>query len=162
MPPIPTTVYFNDNEPFVCRWLKNLFPFAKVDKRSITQITGEEVTPYTRVHLFAGIGGWEYALHLARWPIDRPVWTGSCPCTPFSTSGKRKGTSDARHLWPEMLRLINQQRPPTVFGEQVASPLGRAWLAGVRNDLEEIGYAVGAIDMPACCVGAPHLRQRLW
>ena len=47
---------------------------------------------HQRVHFFAGIGGWDYALQLAGWPIDRPVWTGSCPCQPFSTAGKQKGT----------------------------------------------------------------------
>lgn len=162
IPQICPSVYFNDNDIFVCRWLRNLYPDAKVDRRSISVIRGEEVASYKRVHLFAGIGGWEYALSLAGWPEDRPIWTGSCPCQPFSTAGKRKADNDERNLWPEMYRLIKEQRPPTVFGEQVASPLGRTWLAGVRNGLEEIGYAVGAVDMPACGVGAPYLRQRLY
>jgi DNA (cytosine-5)-methyltransferase 1 len=120
------------------------------------------VRGYTQVHLFAGIGGWSYAARLAGWPDDRPLWTGSCPCQPFSAAGKQKGTTDARHLWPEMRRLVTECRPPVVAGEQVASHLGRNWLAGVRTDLEALGYAVGAADLCAASVGAPHIRQRLW
>ncbi len=91
-----------------------------------------------------------------------PVWTGSCPCQPFSCAGKGLGTADERHLWPEFKRLIDQCRPPIVFGEQVASAAGRLWLAGVRTDLERMGYAVGASDICAAGIGAPHIRQRLY
>jgi DNA (cytosine-5)-methyltransferase 1 len=61
-----------------------------------------------------------------------------------------------------MLGLIAKFRPPVVFGEQVASKLGRIWLARVRLDLERMGYAVGAADLCAAGVGAPHVRQRLF
>lgn len=115
-----------------------------------------------RVHFFAGIGGWAEALRLAGWPDDREVWTGSCPCQPFSNAGKRRGTEDERHVWPEFRRLIAECKPPTIFGEQVASKDGRNWLASVRNDLENLGYAVGAADLCAAGVGAPHIRQRLY
>src|SRR5690606_9334954 len=87
---------------------------------------------------------------------------GSCPCQPFSSAGKRQGERDKRHLWPEFYRLIKECNPPVVFGEQVASPLGRKWLAGVRADLEALGYAVGAADLCAAGVNAPHIRQRLY
>ncbi|KKK66801.1 hypothetical protein LCGC14_2960470, partial [marine sediment metagenome] len=72
------------------------------------------------------------------------------------------GHADERHLWPAFYDLIAECRPPVVLGEQVASKDGREWLAGVRADLEALGYAVGAADLCAACVGAPHIRQRLW
>ena len=121
-----------------------------------------EIDDYSQCHFFAGIGGWSYALELAGWPADRPVWTGSCPCQPFSAAGKGRGEADERHLWPEMLRLVAECRPPVVFGEQVSGAAGRAWLAGVRRDLEAIGYAVGTADLRAAGVGSPHIRQRLY
>ena len=133
-----------------------------VDGRSINDVDGRELADYRRVHLFAGIGGWEYALQLAGWPAEREVWTGSCPCQPFSSAGKQWGTADVRHLWPEMCRLIAECRPGTVIGEQVSSKLGREWIVGVQADLEALGYAVGVADLPACSVGAPHIRQRLF
>jgi DNA (cytosine-5)-methyltransferase 1 len=154
-------VYFNDNEPFVTQWLRNLWPEATVDGRSITDVTPEDVASFDRVHLFAGIGGWEYALDLAEWG-DTPVWTASLPCQPFSTAGMRRGADDERHLWPVTRDLIEQCRPTAVFGEQVASRAGREWLAGVRTDLEALGYAVGAADLCAASCGAAHIRQRLY
>jgi len=159
--------YYNDNDPKMAAWLRelikqNLIPPGDVDERSIEDVTGADLKGYTQCHFFAGIGGWSEALRLAGWPADRPVWTGSCPCQPFSSAGKRQGEKDKRHLWPEFYRLIAECNPPVVFGEQVASPLGRKWLAGVRADLEALGYAVGAADLCAAGVGAPHIRQRLW
>ncbi|MCL2649049.1 MAG: DNA cytosine methyltransferase [Phycisphaerales bacterium] len=122
----------------------------------------QDLREFTQVHLFAGIGGWSHALRLAGWPDDRPVWTGSCPCQPFSQAGKKLAQKDDRDLWPEFFRLIRECRPPTIFGEQVTSELGRQWLAGVRTDLEAPGYAVGAADLCAASVGSPHIRQRLF
>lgn len=116
----------------------------------------------TRFHAFAGIGVWDYALSLAGWPEELPVWTGSCPCQPFSQAGLQRGYDDERHLWPAWFRLIKQHRPAVCFGEQVASPAGRAWLGVVRADLEALGYAVGAADLCAASVGGPHIRQRLY
>ena len=121
----------------------------------------DDLAGYRQCHFFAGIGVWSHALRLADWPDDRPVWTGSCPCQPFSAAGARKGSDDHRHLWPEFARLIGERRPSVVFGEQVASKDGRAWLHAVRSDLEGMGYAVGAADLCAAGVGAPHIRQRL-
>ncbi|MCK5235942.1 MAG: DNA cytosine methyltransferase, partial [Deltaproteobacteria bacterium] len=116
-----------------------------VDRRSIKDVVADEnIKTFKRAHFFAGIGGWEYALRLAGWPADLPVWTGSCPCQPFSQAGKGKGVDDERHLWPDWLKLIDKHRPPVIFGEQVASKAGRAWLSGVRTDLEALGYVVGA------------------
>jgi len=168
MTPLPRMkVYYNDNDPFCVEWLKKLIEFkmiadGDIDNRSIRDVTGSDLRGYTQCHFFAGIGGWSYALRLAGVPDDYPVWTGSCPCQPFSIAGKRKGTKDERHLWPEFRRLISECNPPTVFGEQVASKDGRLWLSGVRSDLEALGYAVGGADLCAAGVGAPHIRQRLY
>lgn len=161
------SAYFNENHPFAAQWLRNLIKAGHiapgdVDERSIADVRPDDLKSYTQCHFFAGIGGWSYALRLAGWDDDRPVWTGSCPCQPFSAAGQQKGEADARHLWPEFRRLIAECRPSIVFGEQVASKLGRGWLTGVRTDLEALAYAVGAADLGAASVGAPHIRQRLW
>ncbi len=158
--------YYNEIDPYAVQWLRNLIDAnlisnGIVDSRSIKEVSNG-LEEYKRCHFFAGIAGWDLALQLAGWPAEREVWTGSCPCQPFSAAGKRKGTADERHLWPEFLRLIKQYRPATIFGEQVASKDGRIWLAGVRSDLEALGYVVGAADLCAAGVGAPHIRQRLY
>ena len=164
---IPTAAYYNDNDPRAAAWLRELIkagliPDGDVDERSICDVRLPDLYGYTQCHFFAGIGGWPYALRLAGWPADRPVWTGSCPCQPFSQAGKRRGRRDARHLWPQWCKLIAECGAPVVFGEQVASPLGREWLGGVQASLEAVGYAVGRADVCAAGVGAPHIRQRLW
>jgi DNA (cytosine-5)-methyltransferase 1 len=159
--------YYNENDKKTEAWLRELIKEGliadgDVDDRSIEEVTAKDVVGYTQCHFFAGIGGWSYALRLAGWPDDRPVWTGSCPCQPFSVAGKRKGTEDKRHLWPEFARLIRECKPATVFGEQVASKDGREWLSGVFADLEEMGYRRAGADLCAAGVGAPHIRQRLY
>ena len=165
-------VYYNDNVRFCTKWIENLIsgsclPRGDVDHRSITEVKPDEVKDYRQAHFFAGIGGWPLALQWAGWPQNRIVWTGSCPCQPFSSAGRRKDTYrreeyDERHLWPAFFRLIAECRPATIFGEQVASPTARDWMAAVRLDLESIGYAVGIAPLSAACVGAPHLRRRLF
>jgi DNA (cytosine-5)-methyltransferase 1 len=159
--------YYNEIDPFAAQWLRNLIVAGHiapgdVDTRSIADVRADDLRPYTQCHFFAGIAGWSYALRLAGWPDDRAVWTGSCPCQPLSSAGQRKGHADERHLWPAFYRLIAECRPAAIFGEQVASADGREWLAGVRADLEHLGYACGAADLPAASVGAPHIRQRLF
>jgi len=158
---------YNENEPFAAEWLENLAGAGlvapgRVDRRSIADLAPEDVRDARQFHAFAGIGVWSHALRLAAWPDELPVWTGSCPCQPFSTAGKRDGFDDARHLWPAWFRLIRECRPAVVLGEQVASPDGLAWLDAVSADLEDEGYAVGAADLCAAGVGAPHRRQRLY
>lgn len=159
--------YYNEFDEHAAAWLRELvsrglIPHGDVDSRNIRDVKPAELAGYTQCHFFAGIGGWPLALSLAGWPADRPVWTGSCPCQPFSAAGKRKGTADDRHLWPDFARLIGECAPAIVFGEQVASRDGREWLASVRDDLETMGYAVGAADLCAPGAGAYHIRQRLF
>lgn len=161
------TAYYNEFDPKAAAWLRELIKQGHiaegvVDERSIVDVRPEHLVGYDQCHFFAGIGVWSHALRTAGWPDDRPVWTGSCPCQPFSAAGKRGGTDDHRHLWPEFFRLIAECRPVTVFGEQVASKDGLAWLGAVYADLEGAGYAVGAVDTCAAGFGAPHIRQRLY
>ena len=161
------TAYYNEHEPYAAQWLRNLIAAGHiaagdVDVRDIQDVTPDDLTGYTQCHFFAGIGGFSYALRLAGWPDDRPVWTGSCPCQPFSAAGKRAGADDPRHLWPSWVRLIRECRPVTAIGEQVASAITHGWLDGVSADLEAEGYTVGAVVLGAHSVGAPHIRQRLW
>ena len=159
--------YYNEHDPKAAAWLRELIkqkliPDGDVDERSITEIKPHELTKYTQCHFFAGIGGWNLALQLAGWPADKPVWTGSCPCQPFSAAGKGLGDKDERHLWPVFFDLIKECGPKRIFGEQVASAIGKGWLDGVSTDLESENYTCGAIVLGAHSVGAPHIRQRLY
>jgi DNA (cytosine-5)-methyltransferase 1 len=159
--------YYNEIDPFAAQWLRNLIAAGhiapgEVDERSIEDVRPRDLHGFTQCHFFAGIGVWSHALRTAGWDDSRPVWTGSCPCQPFSAAGKGKGTADERHLWPAWHYLIQQCRPGIIFGEQVASPAGLAWLDIVQADLEATGYASGAIDLCAAGVGAPHIRQRTY
>lgn len=157
--------WYNEIDPYAAAWLRNLIsagliPAGDVDERSIVDVRPDDLDGYTQCHFFAGIGGWSRALRLAGWHDDRPAWTGSCPCQPFSVAGKQAGFSDERHLWPQFRRLIAERRPATVFGEQVAG--ASDWLRLVRGDLEAMDYAVGAIPMEAASADADHLRDRYW
>lgn len=159
--------YYNEFDKCAANWLRNLIaagllPAGDVDERSIVEVMPGDLTEYTQCHFFAGIGGWPLALQLAGWPADRHVWTGSCPCQPYSAAGKRLGDADDRNLWPVFFNLIRQCRPVAVFGEQVASAIGHGWLDGISTDLETEGYACGAVVLGAHSVSAPHIRQRLF
>ena len=161
------TAYYNEIDAYAAAWLRNLInaghlPAGEVDTRSIVDVRPDDLAGFSECHFFAGIGGWPLALRLAGWPADREVWTGSCPCQPFSVAGKGLGTTDERHLWPVFFDLIRSRRPAVVMGEQVAAAVGKSWLDGVCADLEGIGYACGAAVVPACAVDAPHRRDRLW
>jgi len=161
------SAYYNEIDPYAAEWLRNLIKSGHiadgvVDDRSISDVRPEELFEFTQCHFFAGIGIWSHALRSAGWADDRPVWTGSCPCQPFSGAGKRAGASDERHLWPHWNHLIQECRPSTIFGEQVASKDGLGWLDLVQTDMEAKDYAFGAFDLSASGFGAPHIRQRLW
>ena len=161
------TAYYNEFDKYAAQWLRNLIearhiPNGDVDDRSISDVRPSDLAGYTQCHFFAGIGGWSLALRLAEWPDDRPVWTGSCPCQPFSVAGQGAGTADERHLWPHWFHLIRALRPDTIFGEQVEAAINHGWLDLVQDDLEGEGYAFAPVGLPAAGVGAPHIRQRLW
>lgn len=161
------SVYYNENDPKTAAWLRELIKAGliadgEVDTRSIELVQPGDVRGFVQCHFFAGIGGWSYALRLAGWPDDRHVWTGSCPCQPWSSAGAGLEADDSRDLWPAWFQLIRFCLPAIIFGEQVAGKAGRAWVDRVYDDLEACQYAVGPVDLPSCSVGAFDKRQRLW
>lgn len=170
------TCYYNEINKHAAQWLCNLIaagviPDGVVDTRSIEDVHPTDLRDFDQCHFFAGIGGWPLALRLAGVPDNRPVWTGSCPCQPFSAAGQGLGFADERHLWPHFFHLISEHRKwcekqerqvPIVFGEQVASKSGLEWIDLVQVDLEGAGYAFGKADLCAAGVGAEHVRQRLY
>ncbi|MHA6820076.1 DNA cytosine methyltransferase [Ralstonia pseudosolanacearum] len=159
--------YYNEIDPYAAAWLRNLIAAGHiapgdVDERDIQDVRPEDLRGYRQHHFFAGIGVWSLALRRAGWPDDRPVWTGSCPCQPFSQAGKGLAFADERHLWPAWYHLISECRPAIVLGEQVASNNADAWIDLVQDDMEAVDYAVGAVPFPAAGIGAPHIRDRLY
>lgn len=159
------TAYYNEIDPYAAQWLRNLIAAGHiaagvVDTRSIDDVQPDDLREFTQCHFFAGVGVWSLALRRAGWPDDRPVWTGSCPCQPFSAAGKGAAFADERHLWPAFHHLIAQRRPERVLGEQVASSAVDEWIDLVHADLEALGYAFGSVPFPSAGVGAPHIRDR--
>lgn len=159
--------YYNEIDPFAAQWLRNLIGGGhiapgEVDERSIEDVTPDDLRGFTQCHFFAGIGVWSHSLRLAGWPDDKPVWTGSCPCQPFSAAGKGDGFADERHLWPHFFHLISERRPQHVFGEQVASGNANIWFDLVQADLEGMGYALGLVPFTSAGIGAPHIRERAY
>jgi DNA (cytosine-5)-methyltransferase 1 len=157
--------YYNENDPYAAAWLRiliknGLIADGYVDERSIRDIRPMDLWGFNQCHFFGGIGGWPRALRMAGVPGDRPIWTGSCPCQPFSVAGRRKGFNDDRHLWPVWKHLIEECRPATVLGEQTAR--APEWLSLVHGDLESMDYAVGLCPIEAASAGAYHFRDRYW
>ena len=133
-------VFHCEYEPFAQKVLKHHFPNSKLY---------EDVRTFNAT-AYAG-------------RID--IISGGFPCQPFSTAGKRKGTEDERHLWPEMLRIIREVAPTYVVGENVRGLIN--WNGGlvfeqVCTDLEAEGYEVQPYLLPACGKNAPHRRDRIW
>lgn len=163
--------YYNEFDRKAAAWLRELIKEGHiadgvVDERSITDVNATELSGYAQCHFFAGIGGWSLALRLAGWPDDKPVWTGSCPCQPFSIGnvkdGGGKGFSDTRDLWPAWFKLIKERCPSVLFGEQVARAIQFGWLDRLIKDLAGEAYATASAILPACAYGASHERKRLY
>lgn len=162
-----SAAYYNEHDPYAAQWLRNLIAEnliapGEVDERDIRDVHPAELAAFTQCHFFAGIGIWSAALRSAGWPDDRPVWTGSCPCQPFSAAGAGEGFDDERHLWPHWFWLIAHNRPVAVMGEQVASKDGLAWLDLVSADMDGARYSGGAVDICSAGFGAPNIRQRIY
>ena len=133
-------VFHCEREPFAQKVLKHHFPNSK---------------------LYEDIKTFDATAYAGR--ID--ILTGGFPCQPFSSAGKRKGTEDERHLFPEMLRIIQEIKPKYIVGENVRGLLN--WSGGlvfdeVCSDLEAEGYEVTPYLLPACGKNAPHRRDRIW
>lgn len=157
--------YYNEIDPFAAAWLRELIAGGHiapgiVDERSIEDVIPDELSGFAQCHFFAGIGVHSLALRRAGWADERPIWTGSCPCQPFSAAGKGEGFADERHLWPAFFHLIEQCEPAIVAGEQVASGGTGIWFDLVQADLEAMGYAFGLVPLPAAGFGGAHIRDR--
>jgi len=162
-------VYYNEIDPYAAQWLRNLIAAGliapgEVDERPIENVHADDLRGFRQCHFFAGIGGWSRALRLAGWPDDEPVWTGSCPCQPFSVAsvahGGAEGQGDERHLWPYFFGHIRERRPARVIGEQVASAIAWGWWDEAALDLEGEGYACASAVLRADAFG--HERKRLY
>jgi DNA (cytosine-5)-methyltransferase 1 len=132
---------------FHCEWMP--FPRQVLKYHFPKSLTYEDITKT------------DFTIH--RGSID--ILTGGFPCQPYSSAGKRLGKEDERHLWPHMLRAIQEIEPTYVVGENVRGLTN--WNGGVVfeevcADLESCGYEVQPILLPACAVGAPHRRDRVW
>lgn len=158
--------YYNEIDDYAADWIENLIALGAVapgivDRRSIVDVRPDDLRGFRQAHFFAGVAVWSYALRRAGVSDDTALWTGSCPCQPFSAAGAGGGLDDERHLWPHWFHLILGARPPRIYGEQVASKDGLGWLDLVSADLEGSGYSIWTVDTCSAGSGAPHIRQRL-
>lgn len=158
--------YYNEFDTKSAAWLRQLIKNGNitpgvVDERSITEVKPDDLNGFDRVHFFAGIGTWDYCLNGSGWG-DRPIWTASLPCQPFSAAGKGLGKADERHLLPHFLNLVKECKPAAIIGEQVAPAIGHGWLDDLYAEMEACDYAIGSAVIGAHSIGAPHIRQRLY
>ena len=135
------TVAFCEIEKYPQKVLQKNFPGVPIFN-DLKELTYEDIKERT------GVDG-----------ID--ILTCSYPCQPFSVAGRKKGTQDDRDLWPQMFRIIKDFRPTWILGENVANFVNMAFQR-TKTDLESEGYQVLPFIVPACGVGAPHRRDRVW
>ena len=157
--------FYNENDPLKVAWLQwlmdeGLIAPGYIDPRPIQMLQPSDLIGYDHHHFCAGIGIWAYAAREAEWECDRPLWSASLPCQPFSAAGRRRGRDDPRHLWPHLFRLARACRPAVIVGEQASGALGRNWIDGVAADLGSERYGFRAVDIPAAAVDSPQIRQR--
>jgi len=138
-----------------------LIPKGDIDDRDIRDVKPIDISGYDHCHFFAGLGGWAYAYEQQKYR-EQSVWTGSCPCQPFSSAGKGDGFNDERDLWPYWFHLITQCLPTTIFGEQVSGKKGLSWFKRLQSDVDSLGRASVALDLPAGGFGATHKRNRTY
>ena len=163
--------YYNENDRFASEWLRNLIsagliPEGDVDDRSIVDVRSSDLRGYCQLHFFAGIAGWPLALRIAGWPDDRPVWSASCPCPPWSRARiwhrESEGLKDARDLWPALFPLVQQLKPLDLYGEQVAGKKVAPWIDRTRANLEAEQYRFVHEKRRARDYGSPQGRERLY
>ena len=133
------TVAFCEIDPFCQKVLKKHWPNVPIFD-DITRLRGDDIG-------------------------TADIITGGFPCQPFSCAGKRKGKDDNRFLWPEMFRVISELHPTWVVAENVGGFLtidNGLVFEHCCTDLEKEGYEVQPFVVPACAVGAPHRRDRVW
>jgi DNA (cytosine-5)-methyltransferase 1 len=158
---------FCDIDPFAQRVIKKHWPTSKIygDIRTLTPDTHKQRHVHRKPEIQPAVGD-DQALGEPLAGFDSPfILTGGFPCQPFSQAGRRKGTEDNRHLWPEMLRVIESFKPKWVIAENVRGLLtigGGVVFEQVCLDLESAGYEVQPIVIPAVAVDAPHRRDRVW
>jgi len=135
-------VAFCEIEPFCCQVLEYHWPEVPIfgNIRELTKRSLEEAG--------VDVGA-----------ID--VVCGGFPCQSFSRAGKRRGEEDDRYLWPEMFRVVKEVKPNWILSENVVNIVNMA-LDTVLSDLESEGYETATFVIPACAVGAPHRRDRVW
>jgi len=167
-------------------WLPN----GEISSDDIRNVATQDLSQFGQCHLFAGIGGFPLGARLAGLPDDFRLFTAGFPCQPFSNAGRKAGASDSRYLWPETLAALKSHRPDVAILENVSGLTSMAFpilrslmdiktsLGGFRDyvyrkkelgilnhitdGLEEAGYSVQPLVIPACATDAKHRRDRIW
>lgn len=165
-------------------------PDGEISSEDIRKVATQDLSKYGQCHLFAGIGGFPLGARLAGLPDVYRLFTAGFPCQPFSNAGRKAGASDSRYLWPETLAALKSHRPDVAVLENVSGLTSMAFpslrslmdiktsLAGFRDyiyrkkelgilnhitdGLEEAGYSVQPLIIPACATDAKHRRDRIW
>ena len=160
------TALYYEIDKHAAAWLRELIDQGliapgEVYEGDMWDAVPNDIGRFTQAHFCAGIGVWSHALRCAEWPDDRPVWTISLPCQPFSAAGKGGGFDDHRgQLADAFFWLAGVCRPDIILGEQVEAALRHDWWDVMASQMERIGYTVGAVAFPS---GLPfHIRQRVY